>query len=144
MRKQKLSERDKSKMAREEWTGYSNKHKLWVGHTCCPFWLCHSLARLQISKSLFLILLNRILIRLDNSYDLSTRLSAFHCKKNFFKLRYFKVSWFRYMGNILFHYSILLMDVFNILPMGLDVLEKNGIVQQESVKKTEVHDCDNN
>lgn len=48
------------------------------------------------------------------------------------------------MGNVLFHYSILLMDVFNILPMGLEVLEKNGIVQKGSVKKTEVHDCDNN
>lgn len=42
------------------------------------------------------------------------------------------------MGNILFHYSILLMDMFNILPMGLEVLEKNGIIQQDSVKKIEV------
>lgn len=47
--------------------------------------------------------------------------------KIFLKTRDVKVSWFGYMGSILYHYSILPMDVFNILPMGLEVLEKNGI-----------------
>lgn len=69
------------------------------------------------------------------SFPLDFLLSIIKIKKN---TKIFQSVIFGYMGNILFHYSIPLMDMFNILPMGLEVLEKNGIIQQDSVKKIEV------
>lgn len=55
-------------------------------------------------------------------------------KKKKKKLQISNVTKFGYLENILFLYSIVLIDIFDTL-VDLKELEKNGIDEQESIKK---------
>ena len=55
-------------------------------------------------------------------------------KKKKKKLQVFNVTKFGYLENILFLYSIVLIDIFDTL-VDLKELEKKGIDEQESIKK---------